>query len=279
MSTKRTRKGDRILSVEGLEDRRMMAGFTYQPAPPPAIHAQPFTTTAAAWLGNLFTKPWYGNYGGPENLGYHKAPINVIDAGFRSHDIAYRDSGASNTYTGLINPLLGRADLALAQHSWSAAIDFSNNLSAYDRLWGAAAGTWFGLVAGAKGKLNPHFIEPPHFNNAIDVGAYWTNYAHSNATREQNHTFDVNFNPWLNTPRNLPYNGARLNAVDSVFEMYGKLPPSNYPSFFGTGQPRQSQVTLSPIPHASSPFSFGSVLTQRPSGSYTIPPSIPGQWR
>jgi hypothetical protein len=129
----------------------------------------------------------------------------------------------------------------------------------------------------------------------------YTEFARSNATREQTTVFDVNYNPWLNAPRSTPIGNPRVQAVDSYFEVLGRSKPgggmatfsspsvtynenaqrtSNVPSFYSSSPYRPSQVTVTPVrQNTNTPFSLGNLFSTKPGGSYTVPPSIPNQYR
>jgi hypothetical protein len=102
----------------------------------------PHRRTCCKAIRNVFTKPWYGNYLGPENYGYDKRPIDALDAAAREHDLAYDRFNATGIAGALFTIDAGKADLQLAKRAFLAlpALDFQG------KLMGVATGVSMGFL-------------------------------------------------------------------------------------------------------------------------------------
>jgi hypothetical protein len=91
---------------------------------------------------DAFTKPWYGNYLGPDNLGYDKKPIDALDAAAREHDLAYDQCHVAGFGGALFCLDAGHADRELARRAFLAlpSLDFGG------KLMGVATGITMGIL-------------------------------------------------------------------------------------------------------------------------------------
>jgi hypothetical protein len=103
---------------------------------------QPHRRTCWKAIHDAFTKPWYGNYLGPDNFGYDKQPIDELDAAAREHDMAYDHCHAAGIGGALLCVSAGKADLQLARRAFLAlpSLDFGG------RLMGIGTGIAMGVV-------------------------------------------------------------------------------------------------------------------------------------
>jgi hypothetical protein len=93
-------------------------------------------------IHEAFTKPWYGNFLGPGDLGAEKQPIDALDAAAREHDLAYDKCNTAGIIGALTNLESGRADLLLAKRAFRAlpSLDFGG------KLMGVATGVTMGCL-------------------------------------------------------------------------------------------------------------------------------------
>ena len=91
---------------------------------------------------DAFTKPWYGNYLGPDNLGYDKKPIDALDAAAREHDLAYDHCHVAGFGGALLCLDAGRADRELARRAFLAL----PSLDLGGKLMGVATGITMGFL-------------------------------------------------------------------------------------------------------------------------------------
>jgi hypothetical protein len=103
---------------------------------------QPHRRTCLKAIHDAFTKPWYGNYLGPDNFGYDKQPIDELDAAAREHDMAYDHCHAAGISGALFCVSAGRADIQLARRAFLAlpSLDFGG------RLMGVGTGIAMGFI-------------------------------------------------------------------------------------------------------------------------------------
>jgi hypothetical protein len=103
---------------------------------------QPHRRTCLKAIHDAFTKPWYGNYLGPDNFGYDKQPIDELDAAAREHDMAYDHCHAAGIGGALFCVSAGRADIQLARRAFLAlpSLDFGG------RLMGVGTGIAMGVI-------------------------------------------------------------------------------------------------------------------------------------
>jgi hypothetical protein len=103
---------------------------------------QPNRRTCWKAIHDAFTKPWYGNYLGPDNFGYDKQPIDELDAAAREHDMAYDHCHAAGIGGALLCVSAGKADLQLARRAFLAlpSLDFGG------RLMGVGTGIAMGVI-------------------------------------------------------------------------------------------------------------------------------------
>ena len=103
---------------------------------------QPHRRTCLKAIHDAFTKPWYGNYLGPDNFGYDKQPIDELDAAAREHDMAYNHCQAAGIGGALFCVSAGRADIQLARRAFLAlpSLDFGG------RLMGVGTGIAMGFI-------------------------------------------------------------------------------------------------------------------------------------
>jgi hypothetical protein len=103
---------------------------------------QPRRRTCWKAIHDAFTKPWYGNYLGPDNFGYDKPPIDELDAAARVHDMAYDRCHAAGIGGALWCLDAGKADLELARQAFLAL----PSLDCTGRIMGVATGVTMGLL-------------------------------------------------------------------------------------------------------------------------------------
>jgi hypothetical protein len=117
--------------------------------PAPDAPHSPHRRTCCKSIRKAFTKPWYGNYLGPDNYGYDKQPIDELDAAARQHDLAYDQCNAVGLAGALWNLNAGKADLELAKRAFQAlpSLDFQG------KLMGVATGVTMGFLGAVKEPL------------------------------------------------------------------------------------------------------------------------------
>jgi hypothetical protein len=115
---------------------------------PDAPQSAPRRTCCRA-IHDAFTKPWYGNYLGPDNYGYDKRPIDALDAAARDHDLAYGRCKADGILGALLTIEAAPADLQLAKRAFLAlpALDVQG------KLMGVATGISMGFLGVMKEPL------------------------------------------------------------------------------------------------------------------------------
>ena len=91
---------------------------------------------------DAFTKPWYGNYLGPDNFGYDKKPIDALDAAAREHDLAYDHCHTAGFGGALLCLDAGHADRELARRAFLAL----PSLDLGGKLMGVATGITMGFL-------------------------------------------------------------------------------------------------------------------------------------
>ncbi|HEY1858909.1 MAG TPA: hypothetical protein VGG61_01060 [Gemmataceae bacterium] len=103
---------------------------------------RPHRRTCLKAIHDAFTRPWYGNYLGPDNFGYDKMPIDELDAAAREHDMAYDHCHAAGIGGALFCVSAGRADIQLARRAFLAlpSLDFGG------RLMGVGTGIAMGII-------------------------------------------------------------------------------------------------------------------------------------
>jgi hypothetical protein len=115
-------------------------------APAPGAPQPARRRTCCKAIRDGFTKPWYGNYLGPENYGFDKRPIDALDAAAREHDLAYGHCKAEGIVGALCTIDAAQADLELAKRAFQAvpSLDFPG------KLMGVATGVTMGLLGVVK---------------------------------------------------------------------------------------------------------------------------------
>jgi len=128
------------------------------PAAPDAPQT-PRRRTCCKAIREAFTKPWYGNYLGPDNYGYDKKPIDALDAAAREHDLAYGRCKADGI-VGALSTIDGApADLQLAKRAFQAL----PSLDIQGKLMGVATGISMGFL----GVLKEPFLELRHLRHPL----------------------------------------------------------------------------------------------------------------
>jgi hypothetical protein len=125
------------------------AGEKPSDAPAPDAARSPHRRACCKAIREAFTRPWYGNYLGPDNYGYDKRPIDALDAAARQHDLAYDECKTEGILGALCNLDSGKADLELAKRAFLAlpALDFQG------KLMGVATGVTMGFLGAVKEPL------------------------------------------------------------------------------------------------------------------------------
>jgi len=130
------------LATDSLSDQQLTDFARDQITEDATSPHQPHRRTCLKAIHDAFTKPWYGNYLGPDNLGYDKTPIDELDAAAREHDMAYDHCHAAGIGGALFCVSAGRADIQLARRAFLAlpSLDFGG------RLMGVGTGIAMGLI-------------------------------------------------------------------------------------------------------------------------------------
>jgi hypothetical protein len=123
----------------------------------PDAPQSPRPRTCCKAFHEAFTKPWYGNYLGPDNYGYDKKPIDALDAAAREHDLAYGRCKADGIVGALSTIDAAPADLQLAKRAFQVL----PSLDIQGKLMGVATGISMGFL----GVLKEPFFELRHLRH------------------------------------------------------------------------------------------------------------------
>jgi len=129
----------------------------------PDASPSPRRRTCCKAIREAFTKPWYGNYLGPDNYGYDKKPIDALDAAAREHDLVYGRYNADGIVGALSTIDAAPADLQLAKRAFQAL----PSLDIQGKLMGVATGISMGFL----GVLKEPFFELRHLRHPLSVAA------------------------------------------------------------------------------------------------------------
>jgi hypothetical protein len=162
-------QADTLLASASTLDQSPHTDFAIDQVAQDSAHAS-HRRTCWKTICDAFTRPWYGNYLGPDNLGYDKKPIDELDAAAREHDLAYDQYHVAGLGGALLCLDAGRADRQLARRAFLAlpSLDFGG------KLMGVATGIamgFLGIVKAPFAELRDAFHHKSSTADATPVSA------------------------------------------------------------------------------------------------------------